>query len=263
MKQHNILFPYIHLIACIFLISSCHSTHKNYDFVWSEAKFVENLTDKAYKVSYIMLENTPEKGLGGDIKSIRYSRGYYYLADGSDGSDGSYGRERIVVVDENGKIKSTINRYGRGPQEYTMMLTWTVRNNTILIVDNRNQILEYTNKGEYIRTSKATIPSINAIAATNYGYIIHRPKYASDNYSNNYIVHMLDKDFNITHNLIADSDNKISTCFTQQFSETNNSIFPINSRPNQYMYLINPNVNMMSTVLISEEEIITEILQLD
>lgn len=144
-----------------------------------------------------------------------------------------------------------------------MMLTWTVRNDTILIVDNRNQILEYTNKGKYIRTSKAPIPSINAIAATNYGYIIHRPKYVSDNYSNNYIVHMLDKDFNITHNLIADSDNNISTCFTQQFSETNNSIFSINSRPNQYMYLINPNVNMMSTVLISEEEIITEILQLD
>lgn len=218
MQKNNILFFYIHMFLCVFIISSCNSTHKNYDFVWSKAKLVENLTNKAYKVSYIMLENAPEKGLGGDIKSIRYCNGHYYIADGS------YGRERIVVVDGSGKIKSTINRYGRGPQEYTMMLTWAMRNDTILIVDNRNQILEYTNKGEYIRTSKMPIPSINAIAATDYGYIIHRPKYAADDYSCNYIVHILDEDFNITHNIITENSNKISANFSQQFGETNNSI---------------------------------------
>lgn len=207
------------LFLSVLLISvSCGSSRGNYDFVWSEAKEVESLVDRKYKVSYILLENAPEKGLGGDIKSVMYRNGHYYLADGP------MGRERLVVVDEMGKIQSTINRYGRGPQEYTMMLTWTLRNDTILIADNRNQILEYTTDGKYIRTSKLPIPSIHAIATTDYGYIVHRPKYFADDYSNNYIVHLLDKNFNLTQDLIADSVNTYHVTFNQQFSETDNSI---------------------------------------
>lgn len=70
---------------------------------------VMELSEIADKVQYVPLETTKESLVNGGIITLSYVNGLIYVMDMS----------QVKIFDSNGKYLSTVNRQGRGPEEYT------------------------------------------------------------------------------------------------------------------------------------------------
>jgi len=112
-----------------------------------------NLSEIAKSIKYIPLE-TKEESFIGSNPQILYDDNYIVVADHTG---------IIKVFDNDGKFIRSINRIGRGPEEYTPSFSEYSLINGNIVISNRNQIIEYDISGNFIR--RVATPTVDEYSA--------------------------------------------------------------------------------------------------
>jgi hypothetical protein len=144
------------LVILILLTLSCSPKKGRID-AKSNAKIIDiaakvgkekivNLSEIASEVRYVPLETKKESLIDGGIISLFYVKEHIYVIDNIS----------IIIFDSNGKHLSTVNRYGRGPQEYTDIINASVipKNGNITIFSSPGILTEYDIYGNFIAQIK-------------------------------------------------------------------------------------------------------------
>ncbi len=108
-----------------------------------------NLSDYATDILYIPLE-TNEQSILGNIRDIAYDSKKIYVLDN---------KNVIKIFDNTGKYLTTIDRIGRGPQEYNRISSFkpAPNNKGVYILDSSGDLFFYDNDGVFIE--KRTFPT--------------------------------------------------------------------------------------------------------
>ncbi|MFA5849401.1 MAG: 6-bladed beta-propeller [Bacteroidales bacterium] len=138
-------------LVAILLLNACTSSdisNKNYSTINIADNigkgYLLNISEIADSVEYIPLETT-DSSLLGTLRDVYYSNGFFVLTQIRNAS-GTY-----KIFDRKGQFYNTLNRQGRGPQEYTSVYSMDVYNNNIILL-TINKLNEYSFDGEFIRT---------------------------------------------------------------------------------------------------------------
>lgn len=111
---------------------------------------IVNLSKIASEIRYVPLETKKESLIDGGMVSMFFVKGHIYVIDNTN----------VKIFDSNGKYLSTINRLGRGPEEYTDILNASVDpvNGNITIFSYSGILKEYDIYGNFI--SSVQIPDL-------------------------------------------------------------------------------------------------------
>lgn len=152
--RENMITPVFVLLLSLSLIaiSSCKEKKsarelKNIDIAGALGKGrIIPLSDIAKDIRYVALE-TNDTALVGNINSVFYENGLIYIVHSS---------TAISLFDDKGKFIRTIDRSGRGPEEYPSLQVLDMleidKNNGNLIVQSMDSKLnEYTKTGDFVR----------------------------------------------------------------------------------------------------------------
>ena len=136
------------LIACMVLFYSCSSSNNRGDNNVIDIESVvgtgkiHNASDFIKDLKYIPLETTPNS-MVGNIVNIIISHNKMYVRDD---------KNAITIFDLNGKYLNTLNRMGRGPEEYTDISDFEIASNgNIFIASRREGLVEYDANLKFIR----------------------------------------------------------------------------------------------------------------
>lgn len=88
-----------------------------------------SLADRVADISFLALENN-DSALIYEADKIRFENGLIYFGD-------FYGN-KVVVYDETGKYRFSINKRGQGPGEYLEIKSFTVDSQYVYVLDNYN-----------------------------------------------------------------------------------------------------------------------------
>ena len=141
------------LCICI-AVASCKSADITKTHVINLPEALENiglinLSEVANSIKYIPLE-TREDALVGEYPRIAYDGNHIVVAEPFRGS--------IKVFDSEGKFVRSIDRVGRGPEEYQpQVIGFSLLNGNIVVVTIR-EVIEYDISGNFIR--RVTIPNV-------------------------------------------------------------------------------------------------------
>ena len=136
------------LIACMVLFYSCSSSKNSggnnvidVESVVGTGK-IHNASDFIKDIKYIPLETTPNS-MVGNIVNIIVDHHKMYVRDD---------KGVITIFDLNGKYLNTLNRVGRGPEEYTDISDFEIASNgNIFIASRREGLVEYDANLKFIR----------------------------------------------------------------------------------------------------------------
>lgn len=111
---------------------------------------VMELSEIASKVQYVPLETTKESLVNAGIITLSYVNGLIYVMDMS----------QVKIFDSGGKYLSTVNRQGRGPEEYTDIINADVfpENGNIVVMTSAGTLNGYDIKGNFI--SRVRLPAL-------------------------------------------------------------------------------------------------------
>ena len=163
--NRNLLFMFV-CYCCTIIVCSCKSPEQDRIGRIDIAEGLNNialmnLSEVAKSIEYIPLETT-EESLIGHIVSILYDKDHIYIAD----RNGS-----IKIFDQTGKYQRSINRLGRGPEEYIMFFSVSLSGKNIAVT-TMDDIVVYDVYGNFIR--KVGIPKVE-------GYNIFTPVVSGEN----------------------------------------------------------------------------------
>lgn len=156
------------LIFIPLLIYSCNSNKKRIiannqidveQAVGSGA--ILNLSDYASDIQYIPLETNEESVLGA-IRDIAYESNKIYVRDNNN---------VVKIFDNSGKYLSTINRSGRGPQEYNRIGSFrpAPQDKGVYILDNAGDLFLYEHDGTFIE--KRSLPKEENMRFSSFAFI--------------------------------------------------------------------------------------------
>jgi len=144
------------LLLLSLALQSCTQKSQNNDYpvisfaseIGKEA--VVNLSSIADSISYIPLE-TSDSSLLGKLGFYICEKGKIYVQSG----------DRITIFDIKGNYLRTINRKGRGPQEYLQIkrIEVSLENDNIIILNGIQSLIEYDSTGIFVR--KTVSPVVN------------------------------------------------------------------------------------------------------
>lgn len=111
---------------------------------------VMELSEIAGKVQYVPLETTKESLVNGGVITLSYVNGLIYVMDMS----------QVKIFNSGGKYLSTVNRQGRGPEEYTDIINAGVfpENGNIVVMTSAGTLNEYDIEGNFI--SRVRLPAL-------------------------------------------------------------------------------------------------------
>ena len=122
-----------------------------------------NLGEVSKSIIYIPLETTPESLVGEIGDGIVYDGEYIYIKS----------RTAIKIFDKEGKYIRTIDRSGRGPEEYTPGFNFSLSPlNGNIVIGTHSSIKEYDMIGNFIK--KIDLPKVE-------GYNVIDPRIIADN----------------------------------------------------------------------------------
>lgn len=158
----------ISLIFIISLIISCsgekessiaHNQINVADAVGSGS--ILKLSDYASDIQYIPLE-TNEKSILGNIRDIAYEGGKIYVLDNNN---------VIKIFENSGKYLSTIDRSGRGPQEYNRISSFkpAAQDKGVYVLDNSGDLFLYDHDGLFIE--KRSFPKKEGMRFSSFVFI--------------------------------------------------------------------------------------------
>ncbi len=153
MKTNISLLIITLLSVCAIVITSCSETKSDKDIrvidvagVVGKGR-VMDLSEIAKEIRYVPLETT-DSSLVGNMYHFLYEAGHIYVRDNE---------KSIKIFDSTGKYVRTINRCGRGPEEYLNIIDFQVipKNGNITIIPLMSGILyEYDMHGNCISITK-------------------------------------------------------------------------------------------------------------
>ena len=145
------------LFAALILFYSCSSNTNSRNNIIIDIESavgkgeVHNASEILEDIRYIRLETNPASIIG-NIGNIIIENGKIYV----------FANNNITVFDINGKYLNTLNRVGRGPQEYLSILDFAINpQGNIIIASYEGEILEYNGDLKFIRKIS---PGKNAIS---------------------------------------------------------------------------------------------------
>lgn len=120
-----------------------------------------NLSEVAKSIDYIPLE-TNDSALISNISKIICENDKIYVTDNSD---------KLYIFDLNGKYLKTLNRKGRGPQEYVILRSFKVDEKTgeIFVLDSKGDILIYNSDLNFVRNIKSPAKKGNFTSFDKFG----------------------------------------------------------------------------------------------
>ena len=105
--------------------------------------YLLNISEIAESIEYIPLETT-DSSILGIVQEVYYSNGFFVINTLRNTSG------IFRIFDKDGKYYNTLNRKGRGPEEYAVVYCLDVYKNNIIILDIK-KIAEYSFDGKCIR----------------------------------------------------------------------------------------------------------------
>lgn len=138
--------------ALLFILVACNPQKSNTDnrtidiaSVVGKGEIMD-LSKIAKDITYVPLETT-DSSLVGSIYSVFYENGHIYIRDNT---------KSIKVFDSKGKYIKKINRYGRGPEEYTDIFDFSVipKSGNITILSMSGTLNEYDMFGNFVSSTK-------------------------------------------------------------------------------------------------------------
>lgn len=156
------------LIFISLLIYSCNSNKKSTiannqidveQAVGSGA--ILNLSDYASDIQYIPLE-TNEASVLGTIRDIAYESNKIYIRDNNN---------LVKIFDNSGKYLSTINRSGRGPQEYNRIGSFkpALLDRGVYILDSSGDLFLYELDGTFVE--KRSLPKEESTRFSSFAFL--------------------------------------------------------------------------------------------
>jgi hypothetical protein len=139
------------MISVIVLILGCTSSNIDSDKFATinieeniDKGYIMNISDIAESIEYIPLE-TNDSSIVGDINKIWYSKGLFVF--------NTYKKSSgiLSIYDNTGKYFNTVNRLGRGPDEYSSVYSVDVYDKNLIILTGFT-IKEYSPEGTLLRT---------------------------------------------------------------------------------------------------------------
>ncbi|MHC1779509.1 MAG: 6-bladed beta-propeller [Bacteroidales bacterium] len=148
MKNYNIkTFAFV----AILLINSCTSSdvsnikYPTINIADNIGKgYLLNISEIAESVEYIPLQTT-DSSLVGNLSEVYYSNGFFVLNTYKNYSG------ILKIFDRKGQFYNTLNKKGRGPEEYTSINRIDTYKNNIIILAFHN-IHEYSFDGKFIKS---------------------------------------------------------------------------------------------------------------
>jgi hypothetical protein len=105
--------------------------------------YLLNISEIAESIEYIPLETT-DSSILGIVQEVYYSNGFFVINTLRNTSG------IFRIFDKDGKYYNTLNRKGRGPEEYAVVYCLDVYKNNIIVLDAK-KIAEYSFDGKCIR----------------------------------------------------------------------------------------------------------------
>jgi len=164
MKLNSFIIPAVltfALFSCNSVTESSISNSTTIDIENSIGKAkVVKLSELAKSIEYIPLE-TNDSVLLSEISGIVYSNDRIYVSDNS----------KIFVFDNTGKYIRTLNKKGRGPGEYMMILSFKVdkSSGSIYITDQLGKVYIYDSLHNYVSSIEPKVKSIHFTSFENFG----------------------------------------------------------------------------------------------
>jgi hypothetical protein len=148
------------LCVCIVVVS-CKSTDTAKTHIINFPEAIDNiglinLSEVAKSIRYVPLE-TRGDALVGESPRISYDGKHIVVADYQSGI--------IKVFDNNGKFIRSINRVGRGSEEFLPMITILSIFNENIVVMTEREIVEYDIYGNFVR--KVAVPNVEGYRVGN------------------------------------------------------------------------------------------------
>ena len=114
---------------------------------------VAKISEIADEVLYIPLETSKECLVNEPNRGVKYYSGLIYIVS-------SENPQHIKIFDTTGRYIRTINRFGRGPQEYDYIQRLRIESATKnLLISTSTKLFEYTPDGTFIR--RTLIPTVD------------------------------------------------------------------------------------------------------
>lgn len=148
MKIHN----YLYIIILTFIGISCHDKNKNtlnpaIKTISINNKLDFNFNEKFKLAKYIPLETNTNCLITNIIKIIITNK--IYIQDSN---------SKIFIFDLNGKFINKIDSKGNGPNEYTSLSDFIVKDSLISIIDtNEKKLMTYDTNGEIVNEKKTPL----------------------------------------------------------------------------------------------------------
>ena len=172
---------------------------------------VLKLSDYASDIQYIPLE-TNEKSILGNIRDIAYEAEKIYVLDN---------KNVIKLFDNTGKYLSTIDRSGRGPEEYNRIVSFVPapHSNGVYIMDSSGDLFLYDQDGAFIE--KKSLPKEEKIKVSSFLFMDTCILTAA------YSMNMKDLSGNIDHNIFL-YNNSLNIIDTKSFSQEGGIVTTMN-----------------------------------
>jgi hypothetical protein len=153
MKNKNMLF-FLFLLSVFCCNKTDNGTLPVIDVLGPTSGSIENLSDIADDIKYILLETTPKTLIGFIGKLVVTSDGNFYVVEPS--------KLKVTGFDPMGNFLDTLHKEGRGPGEYTGILDFDISDDGryIFALGSKIDIYEINGgKFDYIKTIQFDNPA--------------------------------------------------------------------------------------------------------
>ncbi|WP_434035525.1 6-bladed beta-propeller [Formosa sp. 4Alg 33] len=164
------------LIILITVFISCNSENEKKGILvkFDNSNTIINYTDYMDSIYYIKLDN---KYPLANISKAKYSNGNFYILDKA--------ASAIVVFNKSGEYINKLEKFGRGPDEYSGITDFDINpstNNISILDGNRKKIMEYNQKGKLINDFLIKDFVRSLISLSNGDYLFYTPDLNVGNY---------------------------------------------------------------------------------
>lgn len=155
-------------LLCAILFAGCGITPTGEDGVskiaCDEFNLAEGIQDKVSSVEYLVLD-LPQGCVLGGMDKVIVSEARIYVGD--------YQSQKVFVFETDGKMRSVLDRRGRGPGEYLQIQSFSVDKGKIYVLDQfEMKVLTYEAETlEYLRMDKSPVPAWDFSALHDDGFL--------------------------------------------------------------------------------------------
>lgn len=183
---------------------------------WSPEKFGD-LKDIIRKTECIALENSPEAAFSS-IDQIAYHDNQFYIFD-------KYGSNKLLVFNDKGNYVRSFGRKGHGPGEYIELESFSIKNDTIFLLDpNGQKILVYDAHGEFLDEIETGTEYPDQAIWLSDGFLFYKALYQDEPVDNTAAVSKTNEKAQIVQTYFGYHEFSPRASYAQTFTESDSVI---------------------------------------